>query len=79
MVWLSAIRRLSFKINFFGDQKSKNGLNLLVAMRNTKNLMLWADFLFSHFISYFIYFSFIFISWRLITLQYCSGFCHTLT
>ena len=27
----------------------------------------------------FIYFSFIFISWRLITLQYRSGFCHTLT
>ena len=23
-----------------------------------------------------IFFSFIFISWRLITLQYCSGFCH---
>ena len=23
------------------------------------------------------FFSFIFISWRLITLQYCSGFCHT--
>ena len=23
--------------------------------------------------------SFIFISWRLITLQYCSGFCHPLT
>ena len=23
--------------------------------------------------------SFIFIRWRLITLQYCSGFCHTLT
>ena len=29
------------------------------------------------FISFF--FSFIFISWRLITLQYCNGFCHTLT
>ena len=30
--------------------------------------------------SYFFYFfSCIFISWRLITLQYCSGFCHTLT
>ena len=28
----------------------------------------------------FIYFfPFIFISWRLITLQYCSGFCQTLT
>ena len=25
------------------------------------------------------FFSFIFISWRLFTLQYCSGFCHTLT
>ena len=24
------------------------------------------------------FFSFIFIGWRLITLQYCSGFCHTL-
>ena len=23
------------------------------------------------------FFSFIFISWRLITLQYCCGFCHT--
>ena len=27
----------------------------------------------------FFFFSFIFISWRIITLQYCSGFCHTLT
>ena len=27
---------------------------------------------------FFFFFSFIFISWRLITLQYCSGFCHTL-
>ena len=26
-----------------------------------------------------LFVSFIFISWRLITLQYCSGFCHTLT
>ena len=27
----------------------------------------------------FIFFPFIFIGWRLITLQYCSGFYHTLT
>ena len=27
----------------------------------------------------FMFFSIIFISWRLITLQYCSGFCHILT
>ena len=30
-------------------------------------------------LSVFFFFSFIFISWRLITLQYCSVFCHTLT
>ena len=31
------------------------------------------------FLSPWFFFSFIFISWRLINLQYCSGFCHTLT
>ena len=31
------------------------------------------------FFFFFFFFPFIFISWRLITLQYCSGFCHTLT
>ena len=30
------------------------------------------------FYMYMLFFSFIFISWRLITLLYCSGFCHTL-
>ena len=30
--------------------------------------------------NFFLFFSHLFfISWRLITLQYCSGFCHTLT
>ena len=28
---------------------------------------------------FILFFSIIFISWRPITLQYCSGFCHTLT
>ena len=31
------------------------------------------------YLMFFVCFPFIFISWRLITLQYCSGFCHTLT
>ena len=35
--------------------------------------------LYFFFIHFYYFFSFIFISWRLITLQYCSGFCHTLT
>ena len=30
-------------------------------------------------LSFFFFFPFIFISWRLITSQHCSGFCHTLT
>ena len=30
-------------------------------------------------LAHFLIGSFIFISWRLITLRYCSGFCHTLT
>ena len=37
------------------------------------------DISFFFFNFYFNFFPFIFISWRLITLQYCSGFCHTLT
>ena len=28
---------------------------------------------------FLFYFSFIYFNWRLITLQYCNGFCHTLT
>ena len=31
------------------------------------------------FLVWIFFFSFIFISWRLINLQYCCGFCHTLT
>ena len=31
------------------------------------------------FFFFFFFYPFIFISWRLITLQYYSGFCHTLT
>ena len=31
------------------------------------------------FFSFFFFFFLFFIGWRLITLQYCNGFCHTLT
>ena len=44
----------------------------------TDFLYLFAFFLLSTLFIY-VFFSFIFISWRLITLQYWSGFCHTLT
>ena len=37
------------------------------------------NFIFIHFGFFYFLFFYFFISWRLITLQYCSGFCHTLT
>ena len=42
----------------------------------------WSDGTKCHdlcFLNVEFFFPFIFISWRLITLEYCSGFCHTLT
>ena len=45
-------------------------------------LLSWCILFFLNFFLAFyflLFFSFIFISWRLIILQYCSGFCHTLT
>ena len=36
-------------------------------------------FLMSKYVFNNLFILFFFISWRLITLQYCSGFCHTLT
>ena len=43
--------------------------SLLKTVRHTVNCLCF----------FFCFFPFIFISWRLITLQYCSGFCHTVT
>ena len=43
------------------------------------HLWMCHDFCSFFFFAVFFLFPFIFISWRLITLQYCSGFCHTLT
>ena len=48
--------------------------------QTTKEALQYSFFFFFLMFHYFIFFiPFIFISWRLITLQYCSGFCHTLT
>ena len=41
-----------------------------------KPLLEWDSFFF---VFFFLIKKIFFISWRLITLQYCSGFCHTLT
>ena len=50
---------------------------LISASRETFFFICWHNALFIYFlVCFFLGF---FISWRLITLQYCSGFCHTLT
>ena len=55
---------LSLSPFFQSSSKVSAGLSLSILG------LCWEDWFF---------FSFIFINWRLITLQYCSGFCHTLT
>ena len=62
----------------FHFQRTLNSLLLLQSLL-TANIA--ANIFIYLFIYLFIsaFFSFIYISWRLITSQYCSGFCHTLT
>ena len=56
-----------------------------LVLHNLGTLEYWAAFIdvctFDHCGFFFFYFllKFIYFNWRLITLQYCSGFCHTLT
>ena len=52
-------------------------LSLLAILQNSA--FKWVYLSFSPLLFTSLFFPFIFISWRLITLQYCSGFCHTLT
>ena len=74
-------------INTFKVKKERVDimLSLIREMKNYHNRHCWLSASYSFippsclFIFIFLFFSFIFISWKLITLQYCSGFCHTLT
>ena len=58
----------SFKIFFRGE---------IIQREERKEFILITPMLLPFFLTS-CFFSFIYISWRLITLQYCSGFCHTL-
>ena len=64
---------LSFSRGSFPTQRSN--LSLL----NFLHWQVGSFFFFKWTKSHLFFFSFIYISWRLITLQYCSSFCHTLT
>ena len=65
--------------NVFSPSRCLGKTIALYEARNTNSQIYIYHFFFPNSSSLFTYFSFIFISWRLITLQYCSGFCHTLT
>ena len=53
-------------------------LHRIFPITDTSNII-WTSGSYGFKQQWFFFFSFIFISWRLITLQYCSGFYHTLT
>ena len=50
-----------------------------MSLRDSLNSVVLYSFQKFHTHNFFFFFSFIFISWKLITLQYCSDFYHTLT
>ena len=66
--WMSGLQNCE-KVNFYCFNTSKL---VLISYGDPSNLI-YILILFFYF-----YFYFSLISWRLITLQYCSGFCHTL-
>ena len=72
--------------NWLETQYSKNqdhGIQSITSRQiGGETMETMTDFIYLIFFKFFhflIFFSFIFISWRLITPQYCSGFFHTLT
>ena len=85
------LKKYSHRIFFFFSNKqtklwscgqAQSGSLQESSLKSLENLLsLWVSLGLLSFSYKFIYlfFSFIFISWRLITLHYYTGFCHTLT
>ena len=72
-----------FSRNFSKTEQRKDCCNILKVEAKLRRRFRGAWLKFGQGGCQFRFFSFLFfiylISWRLITLQYCSGFCHTLT
>ena len=70
--WVHICMKCSLGISNFLDEISSLSRSIVI-------LYFFALITLEGFLFFFSSVYFFFISWRLITLQYCSGFCHTLT
>ena len=73
--------KASFMSHFPVNTLQNTTTHLITFCSDNLLLFFYLYYTFFHvliFFSFFFKFLFFFISWRLITLQYCSGFCHTL-
>ena len=76
-LWKLVMDREARHAAIHGVTKSRTRLNDRTVLNWTElNWLNWLNWILLNWILFF-FFPFIFISWRLITLQYCSGFCHT--
>ena len=68
-----------FMANRWGNKRNGDRFYFLGLQNHCGRWLQPWNYYYYYFSFIFYFFPFIFISWRLITLQYCSGFCHTLT
>ena len=73
--WISHLCKRGSTALFQGDLVSCETIKNFVATVVSLSMLAPTDVVLGE----LFFFTFIFISWRIIILQYCSGFCHTLT
>ena len=54
-------------------------INSLLVSNNRNDFCLFLNFMYWHHTALILFFKLIYSNWSLITIQHCSGFCHTLT
>jgi len=84
LFWIiTAIQRYSYTFPNYArtEMNQRNAKYITKGQKNEESKEVACNFFFRvmfHFFFLFLKIKFIYFSWRLITLQYCSGFCHTL-
>ena len=83
-IWLSIWNSQNESLGYNRSSNSSENCTMKVAAVIVTIILVSTDTVIMFFLNiihtfYSLFFPIIFISWRLITLQYCSGFCHSLT